>query len=205
RARISAEYFGWTFFFTLPSVCNFSMTSFSQRVRSPKNPGRFITLIMFLDEAEHGVRVPALGSDGKPLLRISHAAQSFGDFGNGRWICIDIVTWLLEKGRVAKPLRQVEERMLIAESTSLAKMAGVLFRLSESSRMGVCPLLFHACQHTTLLCLGMPVGTPGILVDVFIVGGMDQCQGVVSEGVALAGRRFQPIQQERCEITLVII
>ncbi|WP_244129684.1 SDR family oxidoreductase, partial [Burkholderia gladioli] len=41
RARISAEYFGWTFFFTLPSVCNFSMTSFSQRVRSPKNPGRF--------------------------------------------------------------------------------------------------------------------------------------------------------------------
>ncbi|GGH54955.1 hypothetical protein GCM10010975_12030 [Comamonas phosphati] len=63
---------------------------------------------MFLDEAEHGVRVPALGSDGKPLLRISHAAQSFGDFGNGRWICIDIVTWLLEKGRVAKPTRQVE-------------------------------------------------------------------------------------------------
>ena len=128
-----------------------------------------------------------------------------GDFGNGRWICPNIVAWLLEEGRVAKPLRQVEERMLIAESTSLAKMAGVLFRLSESSRMSVCPLLFHACQHTTLSCLGMPVGAPGLLVGVFFVGGMDKCQGVVSESVALAGHCFQPIQHDRCEITLVVI
>ena len=96
--------------------------------------------------------------------------------------------------------------MLIAESTSLAKMAGVLFRLSESSRMGVCPLLFHARQHTTFLCLGMPVGAPGPPVGVFFVGGgMDQCQGVVSESVALAGRCFQPIQHDRCEITLIVI
>lgn len=41
--------------------------------------------------------------------------------------------------------------MLIAESTSLAKMAGVLVRLSESSRMGLCEwvsLWAWACQTT---------------------------------------------------------
>ena len=37
-------------------------------------PGQ-ITLIMFLNEAEHGVRVPTLGSDGKPVLRVSDATQ----------------------------------------------------------------------------------------------------------------------------------
>ena len=96
--------------------------------------------------------------------------------------------------------------MLIAESTSLAKMAGVLFRLSESSRMGLCPLLFHACQHTTLLCLGVPVGASRPPVGVVIVvGGMDQRQGVVSESVAFAGRCLQPIEHERCDSSLVTI
>jgi hypothetical protein len=34
---------------------------------------------------------------------------------------------------------------------------------------------------------------------------MDQRQGVVSESVAFAGRCLQPIQHDRCEITLVVI
>lgn len=59
-----------------------------------------ITLIMFLNEMEHGVGVPTLGSHGKPVLHISNAPQAFGDFGNGRWVCGNIVTWLLEEGRV---------------------------------------------------------------------------------------------------------
>jgi len=63
---------------------------------------------MFLDEAKHGVRVATLGSHGKPVLRIRHAAQSFGDFSNGRWVRPNVVSWLREEGRVAKPLRQVE-------------------------------------------------------------------------------------------------
>lgn len=74
---------------------------------------------MFLDEAEHGVRVPTLGGHGKPVLRISNAAQPFRDFGNGRWICASIVMWLLEERGVAKPLRRVEERMWVAEPTEI--------------------------------------------------------------------------------------
>ena len=56
-----------------------------------------ISLIVLLDQAEHGVRVPILGSHGKPVLRISHAPQSLGNLGNGRWICTNIVTRPLEE------------------------------------------------------------------------------------------------------------
>ena len=56
-----------------------------------------IPLIMVLDETKHGVRVPTLGSHGEPVLRISHAPQSLGNLGNGRWICTNIVTRPLEE------------------------------------------------------------------------------------------------------------
>ncbi len=41
RSRISGAYFGCAFFFTLLSGFKLPITSFSQRLRSPKNPGRF--------------------------------------------------------------------------------------------------------------------------------------------------------------------
>jgi hypothetical protein len=119
------------------------------------------------------------------VLCISHAPVPLGNLGNGRWICRNIVTRHLKERRIVKPLRKVEERMLVAESTGLAKMAGVLIILGESSCMSVCPLLFYACEYMTFLCLGMPIRASSTLIGVFIVvGGMDQCAGLISTDTA---------------------
>ena len=159
-------------------------------------------MIVFLNELEHGIRVSALGSNGQPVPGISSTAHAFCNSGNSRWISINIAARLLEEGRIVKSLRQVEKCILIAQSTGFPDMARVLFGLSETSLVGFGSLLFHPYQDATLLPLRVPIGAPRVQV-VFIAGRVDQCQCVMSQGIALAGCSIQTVQQDRAEPALV--
>jgi len=121
-------------------------------------------MVIFFNELEHGFRVSTLGSKGQPMPDISRATNAFCDSGNCCWISVNIVTWLLEEGRIVKSLRQVEKCILMAQPTSLPQMVSVLFSLGKTRRMCFGPLLFHPRQDAPLLPLFVPIGTSSVRV-----------------------------------------
>jgi len=122
---------------------------------------------MFLNATEHGVRVPTPGRHSKPALRISHAPQAFGDFGNGRWVWANIESigssTRIEGSKLSD--REVEQLLSNLEIKSFATR-------DEQEVGGYAELIETGAQIGIVFQTASPFDTPRLMTE--LVAWVDQ-------------------------------
>lgn len=149
-----------------------------------------VAVIVSVDELAHRTDVARFGGNGQPASRVLLSAQARGDFGNlGRIVDIHVAD-LLEKRGIVESVREIEQRVPVAEAGSRSKVQGVFFGIGALFRIRLGPLDLHARQYATLLSLGMPVGADRLLAFVLFVAVIDERKGVVRERVQAASEKL---------------